>query len=175
MCQACLSAEPDSYGAENGWNFEDSIALAVRLKEVGVDVINCSSGGLTDATTTAAIPRGLGFQLAFSARIRRETGVMTQAVGMIVNAQQAEEILAADDADLIAIGREALSILSGLGTQRTRSAQTPSFAAGIATTGLIWQTSSWLGKATGRSRGSMGDPAGHWLSLKRAPWFPDCS
>lgn len=50
---------------------------------------------------------------------------MTQAVGMIVDAQQAEEILAADDADLIAIGREALSILSGLGTRRTRSAQTP--------------------------------------------------
>lgn len=95
-------------GVENGWSLDDSIALAVRLNEVGVDVIDCSSGGLIDATTTAAIPRVLGFQVAYSARIRRETGAMTQAVGMIVYAQQAEEILAADDADLIAIGREAL-------------------------------------------------------------------
>lgn len=95
-------------GAEGGWNLDDSIVLASRLKALGVDVIDCSSGGLTDATTTASIPRGLGFQVAFSARIRRETGIRTQAVGMIVDAHQAEAILATGDADLIAIGREAL-------------------------------------------------------------------
>ncbi|MGO4836877.1 NADH:flavin oxidoreductase/NADH oxidase, partial [Rhizobiaceae sp. 2RAB30] len=95
-------------GAENGWNLDDSIVLARKLKDIGIDVIDCSSGGLTDATTTAAIPRGLGFQVSFSARIKRETGVLTQAVGMIVDAGQAEEILAAGNADLIAIGREAL-------------------------------------------------------------------
>lgn len=95
-------------GSENGWNLDDSLVLAAELKAVGVDVVDCSSGGLTDATTTASIPRGLGFQVAFSARIRKETGVMTQAVGMIVDAHQAEEVLAAGNADLIAIGREAL-------------------------------------------------------------------
>jgi 2,4-dienoyl-CoA reductase-like NADH-dependent reductase (Old Yellow Enzyme family) len=95
-------------GAENGWSEEDSIALAKRLKAVGVDVIDCSSGGLTDATRTASTPRNLGFQVPYSARIRSEASVLTQAVGMIVDARQAENILAAGDADLIAIGREAL-------------------------------------------------------------------
>lgn len=95
-------------GDEEGWTVEDSVELAKRLKAIGVDVIDCSSGGLTDATKTASAPRALGFQVPYAARIRRDAGVLTQAVGMIVDAQQAEAILQAGEADLIALGREAL-------------------------------------------------------------------
>jgi 2,4-dienoyl-CoA reductase-like NADH-dependent reductase (Old Yellow Enzyme family) len=95
-------------GMDNGWSVEDSVALAAKLKQAGVDVIDCSSGGLTDATRTASTPRELGFQVPYAERIRREAGVMTQAVGMIVDPFQAEAILREGQADLIAIGREAL-------------------------------------------------------------------
>lgn len=95
-------------GARHGWDADNSVALARLLKEIGVDVIDCSSGGLFDATKTATKPRGLGFQVHYAARIRREAGIATQAVGMIVDPLQAEEILEAGDADLIALGREAL-------------------------------------------------------------------
>ena len=82
--------------------------LARALKAVGVDVIDCSSGGLTDETRAANVPRGLGFQVPFAERIRREADVPTQAVGVIVDAAQAEAILAEGRADLVAIGRQAL-------------------------------------------------------------------
>ena len=95
-------------GSINGWNLEDSVVLARELKAVGADVIDCSSGGLTEETRSLPVPRGLGFQVPFSQRIRAEAGVPTQAVGMIVEAQQAEDILQAGHADLIALGREAL-------------------------------------------------------------------
>ena len=95
-------------GSIDGWSLDDSVVLARELKSVGVDVIDCSSGGLTEETRALPVPRGLGFQVPFSHRIRAEAGVLTQAVGMIVEAQQAEEILQAGQADLIALGREAL-------------------------------------------------------------------
>jgi 2,4-dienoyl-CoA reductase-like NADH-dependent reductase (Old Yellow Enzyme family) len=95
-------------GSVDGWSLEDSVVLARELKAVGVDVIDCSSGGLTEETRALPVPRGLGFQVPFSHRIRAETGVLTQAVGMIVEATQAEAILQAGQADLIALGREAL-------------------------------------------------------------------
>ncbi|MCB1486346.1 MAG: NADH:flavin oxidoreductase/NADH oxidase [Bauldia sp.] len=95
-------------GARHGWDIDDSVKLAKLLKDAGVDVIDCSSGGLFDATKTATAPRGLGFQVHYASRIRRDAGIPTQAVGMIVDPLQAEEILEAGDADLIAIGREAL-------------------------------------------------------------------
>jgi 2,4-dienoyl-CoA reductase-like NADH-dependent reductase (Old Yellow Enzyme family) len=95
-------------GSAGGWNLDDSVVLARELKAVGVDVIDCSSGGLTEETRAFPVPRGLGFQVPFSARIRAEAGVPTQAVGLIVEAQQAEDILQAGQADLIALGREAL-------------------------------------------------------------------
>ena len=93
---------------DGGWTIEDSVALAKALKARGVDVIDCSSGGITGSATAAAVPRTLGFQVPYAARIRREAGVMTQAVGLILDGPQAEAILQAGDADLIAIGREAL-------------------------------------------------------------------
>jgi len=95
-------------GSIDGWSLDDSIVLARELKAVGVDVIDCSSGGLTEETRALPVPRGLGFQVPFSHRIRAEADVLTQAVGMIVEATQAEEILQAGQADLIALGREAL-------------------------------------------------------------------
>jgi len=96
-------------GADGGWNLEDSVALSAALKDCGVDVVDCSSGGLTGSATAATIPRHPGFQVPFAAEIRRRTGIMTQAVGLILDGKQAEIILQAGDADLIAIGRQALA------------------------------------------------------------------
>jgi len=93
---------------EGGWDVEDSIVLARELAQCGVDVIDCSSGGLTEETRALPVPRGLGFQVPFSERIRAEAQVKTQAVGMIVDAAHAEDILDRGQADLIALGREAL-------------------------------------------------------------------
>lgn len=95
-------------GARDSWDLEDTVALASALKAVGVDVIDCSSGGLSEETHRVAIPRGLGFQVPFSEQVRKEADVTTQAVGIIIDPLQAEAILNAKKADLIAIGREAL-------------------------------------------------------------------
>lgn len=95
-------------GAVGGWGEEDTVELVRRLQKIGVDVIDCSSGGLTEQTNALPVPRGLGFQVPFARRVKTETGAITQAVGMIVDAHQAEEILVSGSADLIAIGREAL-------------------------------------------------------------------
>jgi 2,4-dienoyl-CoA reductase-like NADH-dependent reductase (Old Yellow Enzyme family) len=73
-----------------------------------VDVFDCSSGGLTEQTKALPVPRGLGFQVPFAHKVRTETGAITQAVGMIVDPVQAEEIITSGAADLVAIGREAL-------------------------------------------------------------------
>ena len=96
---------------EGGWSLEDTIAFAKKLKAAGVDVIDCSSGGIMGSATAATktlLPRVPGFQLPFSERIRKDAGIATMAVGLILTAQQAEEALQAGRADLIAIGREAL-------------------------------------------------------------------
>jgi 2,4-dienoyl-CoA reductase-like NADH-dependent reductase (Old Yellow Enzyme family) len=96
---------------ERGWSIEDSIQFSIQLKKLGVDVIDCSSGGIQGSATAATktlIPRVPGFQLPFSERIRKEAGIATMAVGLILTPQQAEEALAAGRADLIAVGREAL-------------------------------------------------------------------
>lgn len=95
-------------GAEGGWSLEDSVVLAVQLKVAGIDVIDCSSGGLSEEIRRSNIPRGFGFQVPFAETIRRESGVATQAVGLIVSAEQAEGIIADGQADLVAIGREVL-------------------------------------------------------------------
>lgn len=95
-------------GSVDGWSLDDSIVLARELAQCGVDVIDCSSGGLTEETRALPVPRGLGFQVPFSERIRHEAKVRTQAVGMIVDARQAEAVLVEGKADLVALGREAL-------------------------------------------------------------------
>jgi len=93
---------------DGGWTIEDRIALCRELKSRGVDVVDCSSGGLMGSATAARIKRGPGFQVPFAERIRREAGISTMAVGLILDGHQAEHILQSEQADLIAIGREAL-------------------------------------------------------------------
>jgi 2,4-dienoyl-CoA reductase-like NADH-dependent reductase (Old Yellow Enzyme family) len=96
---------------EGGWSIEDTVSFAKKLKAAGVDVIDCSSGGILGSATAATktlVPRVPGFQIPFAERIRKEAGMMTMAVGLILTPQQAEEALAAGRADLIAVGREAL-------------------------------------------------------------------
>jgi 2,4-dienoyl-CoA reductase-like NADH-dependent reductase (Old Yellow Enzyme family) len=95
-------------GVDGGWQLDDTVELASALKARGVDVIDCSSGGIAGSATAGAVPRGLGFQVPFAARMRRDVGIATQAVGLILDGPQAEAILQAGAADLIAIGREAL-------------------------------------------------------------------
>ncbi len=95
-------------GLDGGWSLDDSVAYARELAARGVDVIDCSSGGLIGSATAAKIPRGLGFQVPFAERIRKEAGIKTMTVGLIVEPRQAEAVLRGGQADLVAIGREAL-------------------------------------------------------------------
>jgi len=90
--------------AENGWDLEQSVELAKQLKPLGVDLIDCSSGG---NIATAQIPVGAGYQVPFSRRIR-QTGILTGAVGMITSPQQAEQIILSGDADVVLLAREFL-------------------------------------------------------------------
>jgi 2,4-dienoyl-CoA reductase-like NADH-dependent reductase (Old Yellow Enzyme family) len=91
--------------AEGGWNEEESVKLVAILKEKGVDLIDCSSGGMVGGVR---IPLGPGYQVRFAEKIKKETGIPTGAVGLITTAQQAEAIVADGQADLILIARESL-------------------------------------------------------------------
>lgn len=91
--------------ADGGWTDDDAVELARRLKNEGVDLIDCSSGGLTPAQQ---IPVGPGYQVRFAARVRREAGVPSGTVGLITTAPQAEQILVGGEADLILMARELL-------------------------------------------------------------------
>ena len=90
---------------EGGWNGEDSVQLARRLKILGVDLIDCSTGGLVPY---AKIPAAPGFQVPFSAKVRREAGIATGAVGFITEAAHAEAILATGEGDVVFLARETL-------------------------------------------------------------------
>ena len=91
--------------AEGGWNQDEAVELAKVLKNLGVDLIDCSSGGLVP---DAKIPVAPGYQVTFAELIRKEASVLTSAVGFITSAPQAENILSQGSADLIMIGRESL-------------------------------------------------------------------
>ena len=93
-------------GTVEGWNMDDTVVFARELKARGVDVIDCSSGGIAGAATAAQVPRSLGFQVPFAERVRNEADITTMAVGIILEAQQAETILQNGQADLIAVGRQ---------------------------------------------------------------------
>ncbi len=93
-------------GTQEGWNMDDTVVFARELKARGVDVIDCSSGGIAGAATAAQVTRALGFQVPFAERVRNEVGIPTMAVGIILEAQQAEAILDKGQADLIAVGRQ---------------------------------------------------------------------
>lgn len=90
---------------DGGWDIEQSVRLAGRLKQLDVDLVDCSSGG---AVPHAKIPVGPGYQTAFAERIRREAGIMTGAVGMITSPVQAEHIIRTEQADAVIIAREFL-------------------------------------------------------------------
>jgi 2,4-dienoyl-CoA reductase-like NADH-dependent reductase (Old Yellow Enzyme family) len=90
---------------EGGWTVEESLELARRLKAEGVVLIDCSSGG---AAPNARIPVGPGYQVEFAARLRREAGIATAAVGMITDPEQADEIIRSEKADIVLLARELL-------------------------------------------------------------------
>jgi 2,4-dienoyl-CoA reductase-like NADH-dependent reductase (Old Yellow Enzyme family) len=90
---------------EGGWDIEQSIELSRRLKDLGVDAIDCSSGGNVE---NAKIPVGPGYQVPFSETVRREAGIATAAVGMITDPAQADQIIRNGDADMVLIARELL-------------------------------------------------------------------
>lgn len=96
-------------GSGGGWTIEDSVVLARELNRVGVDVVDCSTGGMTSVTPTRAVPRNWGFQVPFAEAVRKGAGVPTVAVGLIVDPRQAELVLRSGKADFIGIGREALA------------------------------------------------------------------
>jgi 2,4-dienoyl-CoA reductase-like NADH-dependent reductase (Old Yellow Enzyme family) len=114
VTEAVISVWPDGYPVfvrvsatdwtEGGWTLEESIQLASLLKEMGVDLIDCSSGG---NVFDAKIPVSPGYQVPFSAAIRK-TGILTGAVGFITEAGQAESILQDELADLVLLARELL-------------------------------------------------------------------
>lgn len=88
-----------------GWQIDDSVALAQRLKEAGVDLIDCSSGGNAAHQQIDVKPL---YQVPFAEKIKKEAGIPTGAVGLITRAEEAEGILQNAQADLILIGRESL-------------------------------------------------------------------
>lgn len=91
--------------AESGWDVQQSVELAKRLKPLGVDLIDVSSGALTPK---ARIPVGKGYQVPFAKQIRQEAQIMTGAVGMITEPVHANEIIVGGDADLVLLARELL-------------------------------------------------------------------
>lgn len=90
---------------EGGWDIEQSVRLARELPALGVDLIDVSSGGLVPHVK---IPLGPGYQVPFAARVRRDAGIATAAVGLITEPEQAERIVAQGDADMVLIARESL-------------------------------------------------------------------
>jgi 2,4-dienoyl-CoA reductase (NADPH2) len=91
--------------ADGGWDLDQSVELAKVLREQGVDLIDCSSGALVP---TAKIAIGKGYQVPFAARIKRDAGIRTGAVGLITDAEQANDIIVRCDADVVLVGREML-------------------------------------------------------------------
>jgi 2,4-dienoyl-CoA reductase-like NADH-dependent reductase (Old Yellow Enzyme family) len=94
---------------EAGWGPEQNVALSRELKVRGVDVIDCSTGGLTSKVPNFFRLTEYGYQVPYAEQIRREADIMTMAVGLIIHGDQAETILQNKQADLVAIGRELLN------------------------------------------------------------------
>jgi len=90
---------------EGGWDIEQSVELARMVAPLGVDLIDCSSGGNVPGVR---IPIGPGYQVPLAERVRRESGVPTGAVGLITGAKQADEIVCNGDADIVLLAREEL-------------------------------------------------------------------
>ena len=95
-------------GVEGGVTLEDSIVLAKELKARGVDVMDCSSGGITGPSGRAQRKPSRGYLVPYAREIRRRAGIATMAVGLIVEPRQADSIISGGDADLVAMGRQLL-------------------------------------------------------------------
>ncbi len=91
--------------AEGGWDIDETVELCRVLKDLGVDLVDVSSGGLVP---WAKIPAGPGFQTRFAERIRKEAGIATAAVGLITSPAQADHIVRTGQADVVLLGRELL-------------------------------------------------------------------
>jgi 2,4-dienoyl-CoA reductase-like NADH-dependent reductase (Old Yellow Enzyme family) len=89
----------------DGWTPEESVELAKQVKPMGVDLVDCSSGGLIGGVK---IPVGAGYQVPFADKVRREAGILTGAVGMITSAHQADQIIRNGNADIVLLARELL-------------------------------------------------------------------
>ncbi len=90
---------------EGGWDLEQSVVLSAAMRDIGVDLIDCSSGG---NVAQAQVPWGPGYQVPFAERIRRDAGIATGAVGMITTPQQANAIVAEGKADVVMLARQLL-------------------------------------------------------------------
>jgi 2,4-dienoyl-CoA reductase-like NADH-dependent reductase (Old Yellow Enzyme family) len=90
---------------DGGWDIEQSVALSDKLKPLGVDLIDCSSGGIVPGVH---VPIGPGYQTSFAERIRREAKIQTGAVGLITSPEQADHIIRTGEADVVLLGRELL-------------------------------------------------------------------
>ncbi|HEX4936942.1 MAG TPA: oxidoreductase, partial [Gemmatimonadaceae bacterium] len=88
-----------------GWDADDTVQLARELAASGVDLIDCSSGGLSAAQK---IPVAPGYQVPFARRVRHEAGIATGAVGLITTPQQAQQVVENGDADVVLMARELL-------------------------------------------------------------------
>ena len=93
-------------GAAGGWTLADSVTLVREMHRLGVDLIDCSAGGIAGSPLPAGQSASYGYQVDLAAAIRRETGVPTSAVGLIVHASHAERILREGACDLVALARE---------------------------------------------------------------------
>jgi 2,4-dienoyl-CoA reductase-like NADH-dependent reductase (Old Yellow Enzyme family) len=91
---------------EGGWDIDQSVALSKMMKEWGVDLVDCSSGGNSPAQKIS--PLGPNYQVPFAERIRKEAGIATGAVGLITEAEQADEIVRSGKADVVLLARELL-------------------------------------------------------------------
>lgn len=96
-------------GLEDGSTLQDTVALASELKQRGVDVIDCSSGGMAGSGSLSTARITPGFQVPYASAVKRGADMATMAVGAIIDPQQAEDILAEGHADLIALGRQLIA------------------------------------------------------------------
>jgi 2,4-dienoyl-CoA reductase-like NADH-dependent reductase (Old Yellow Enzyme family) len=96
-------------GVEGGWTLDDSVLFARELYARGVDLVDCSSGGaIADRSSDARVRRGYAFHAPYSRELKDRAGGLVATVGLIVDPLQAEAVLRAGDADVVAIGRELL-------------------------------------------------------------------
>ncbi|WP_454690171.1 NADH:flavin oxidoreductase/NADH oxidase [Achromobacter aloeverae] len=96
-------------GDGGAWDMDDTVVLARALRERGVDVVTCSSGGINGPLNMAVVPRVPGYQVPYAERVRREAGIASCAVGLITEPAHAERILQQGQADLVALARELMA------------------------------------------------------------------